>query len=384
MYYIQTHKPTLYARNFMIDYRQYEVGQLVSDEKFRGWILNPTPENESFWESWLQENPDRQMLVEQAAAILLSVQSNDGLDDEMINEHISRLVFLAEKSKTRWSLPIFLNSILIKRAVMAAATITLLSGLGWYAYQNRIKQKNSITIQDHTISMVTRKNTAFKEMTVLLSDGSIATLLKGASLRFPEKFEGENREVYLKGEAFFDVAKIPTRPFLVFANETVTKVLGTSFLVKAVDGENTVMVIVKTGKVSVYPEKDYLTLSAKHDREEAGVVLSPNQQVVFNKKDNSLDKGIVGNPGMLSLSTNNQELIFDDRPVAEVLQTLGEMYGIEIIFNKETLNGCPISTTFKEENLKQRMNAICQAIGATYEVVDGQIIINSKGCLHQT
>lgn len=219
-------------------------------------------------------------------------------------------------------------------------------------------------------------------MTILLSDGSVATLQKGSTLKFPDKFSGETRNVFLTGEAFFDVTKNPTKPFLVFANETVTKVLGTSFRIKAPDGANTVMVFVKTGKVSVYPKKEYETLSDQDDREVSGVILHPNQQVVFNKKENRLEKGIVANPDLLSESAVNQELIFDDQPVTDVLRTLEKMYGITIVFDEETLSKCPISTIFKEENLKQRMNAICQAIGATYEVVDGQIILNSKGCSH--
>jgi len=368
----------------MIDYRKYTAEEFIADEKFRRWILEPSFEAELFWENWLDENPDKRGEVDQAIVLLSGVNekySDDDLDEELIAEHISQLVVLAEETKTRWSFEVPFKAIWRSRAIKVAAVLTLVSGLSWYYFNNNISDRQA-SHAETSVAMNTKTNTSAKEMTVLLSDGSIATLLKGGSLTFPKKFEGDIRKVYLKGEAFFDVAKDPTKPFLVFANETVTKVLGTSFLVKAVEGENTVMVVVKTGKVSVYPEKDYETLSNKDDREVSGVILRPNQQVVFNRNDNRLEKGIVENPDMLSLSTTNQELVFDDQPVAEVLNTLGEMYGIEIVFDKETLTGCPISTIFKEENLKQRMNAICQAIGATYEVVDGQIIINSKGCLH--
>jgi len=366
----------------MIDYRKYTVEDFATDDAFRQWILAPTFETKTFWENWLKKNPDKQNEVDQAIVLLLSVHGrfeNDELDEELIAEHISRLVVSAEETKTRSYFTIFRYDKWRGSALKAAAIVTLVSCLGWYYYNSRISERNIIYAEADS-AMSTKTNHSDKEMTVLLSDGSVATLLKGGSLKFPKKFEGDFRKVYLKGEAFFDVAKDPTKPFLVFANETVTKVLGTSFLVKAVDGENTVMVVVKTGRVSVYPEKDYETLSSEEDREVAGVILRPNQQVVFNRKDNRLEKGIVENPDMLTLETTNRELIFDDEPVAEVLRTLGEMYGIEIVFDKETLTGCPISTIFKEENLKQRMNAICQAIGASYEVLDGQIIINSKGC----
>ncbi|MCF2446452.1 FecR domain-containing protein [Dyadobacter sp. CY345] len=359
----------------MIDYSKYTVEEFATDEHFRQWILDPSEETVVFWDNWIKQNPDKQSTINQAIELLLTVYERykDDLTDEQVEQDISLLVELAEAQIGNSRLSIFINPLL-----KIAAVLVLISGLSWFFYSQNLRDKNVAMVN---VEMITKTNHADNEMTVLLSDGSVATLMKGGSLRFPNKFEGESRKVYLKGEAFFDVAKNPAKPFLVFANETVTKVLGTSFLIKAVDTESTVMVVVKTGKVSVYPEKDYATLSEKNDREVAGVILSPNQQVVFNRKDSRLEKGIVENPDMLILSTTSQELVFDDQPVAEVLRTLGEMYGIEIVFDKETLAGCPISTIFKEETLKQRMNAICQAIGATYEVVDGQIIINSKGCL---
>lgn len=366
----------------MINYRNYTVEDFATDEKFRQWVMEPSFETESFWEQWLAENPDKQHVVDRSVAFLLSVYENyddDDLDDELIADEISRLVVSAEARKTRWHFPGFQYATWRGRAIQVAAAMTLMSGLGWYAYHNYTQQRAGVYVENG-VTMITKTNNAAKEMTVLLSDGSVATLQKGSSLQFPRKFAKDQRKVYLKGEAFFDVTKDPTKPFLVFANETVTKVLGTSFRVKAVAGENTVMVVVKTGKVSVYPEKEYQTLLNQEGREIAGVVLRPNQQVVFNRRENRLDKGLVESPDLLAESTANQELVFDDKPVAEVLNTLGVLYGIEIIFDKESLTGCPISTIFKEENLKQRMNAICQAIGATYEVVDGQIIINSKGC----
>lgn len=358
----------------MIDYRKYTVEEFAADEHFRQWVLDPSEEMVAFWDNWMKQNPDKVGTINQATVLLLTVYErySHNLTDEQVEQEISMLVELAETQTSKNRLSIF------NPLWKIAAILLLISGLSWFFYSQKSRDQKVAMVD---VEMITKTNKFDKELTVLLSDGSVATLMKGGSLRFPNKFEGDSRKVYLKGEAFFDVAKNPTKPFLVFANETVTKVLGTSFLIKAVDSENTVMVVVKSGKVSVYPEKDYATLSDKDDREVAGVILSPNQQVVFNRKDSRLEKGIVENPDMLTLSTTSQELVFDDQPVAEVLRILGEMYGIEIVFDTETLAGCPISTIFKEETLKQRMNAICQAIGATYEVVDGQIIINSKGCL---
>ncbi|MDQ6478251.1 FecR domain-containing protein [Dyadobacter sp. LHD-138] len=362
----------------MINYRNYTIEEFATDEKFRQWILDPSDETVLFWDNWLLENPDKRGTVNQATELLLTVNEKykDDLSDDTIAKEISNLVALAEATKNKNRFSVFRSPLW-----RAAAVFTITSGLSWFYYNSHFSVKNTAEQASAASVMITKTNTSDKQMTILLSDGSVATLSKGGSLKFPKKFAGDVRKVFLLGEAFFDVVKNPTRPFLVFANETVTKVLGTSFRVKAVDGDNTVMVVVKTGKVSVYPEKDYETLSDKDGREVVGVILRPNQQVVFNRKENRLDKGIVENPDMLSESAANQELVFDDQPVPDVLHALEKMYGIEIIFDKESLKGCAISTIFKEENLKQRISVICQAIAATYEVIDGQIIINSKGCL---
>ena len=83
-----------------------------------------------------------------------------------------------------------------------------------------------------------------------LHDGSTVILEPGGEVRYNEKFLN-TREVYLSGDAFFEVTKDASRPFLVYANEITTKVLGTSFRIKAKQGEKEIVVAVKTGKVSV-------------------------------------------------------------------------------------------------------------------------------------
>jgi transmembrane sensor len=361
----------------MTNYRNFSIEELARDDTFRQWVLDPTIEIVTFWENWMVQNPDRHATVNQATELLLGIQEKykDDLSDETIRNEITNLVELAESDKSRIR-KTFLNNPVFRIAAM----LTLLAGFGYFYFLNHYTEKR-VTRRENTtdVFLITKRNNTIKEMTILLEDGSIATLKKGSTLQFPAKFSGRTRQVLLTGEAFFDVAKNADKPFLVFANETVTRVLGTSFRIKAIEGDNTIMVVVKTGKVSVYPEKEYETLLSDQSHPQiTGVVLRPNQQVVFNIKENSLKKGIVESPDMLSESSSNQELIFDDEPVANVLNMFKVMYGID----KERLSKCPISTIFKEENLKQRINAICQTIGATYEVVNGQIILNSKGCNH--
>ncbi|PSL24224.1 FecR family protein [Dyadobacter jiangsuensis] len=357
-------------------HRIFTVEELATDESFRRWVMTPTPELDHYWQQWLQQNPDRAGIAARARELVLAVHDiyKDDLSEETLRHEIAEITRLAEERKAEGRVPFY------QRAVWKAAAVLLLTGgLSWLYYTTHNAVPTSKTGQEIALEseMLVKTNHTEVEMTVLLSDNSVATLAKGSSIRYPRSFSAHERRVYLTGEAFFDVAKNPAQPFLVYTNETVTKVLGTSFRIKAFEADNTEMVAVKTGRVSVYAKKEYET---SQGTKPAGVILNPNQQVVFNRKENKLEKAVTANPVLLAESAVVKDLVFDDRPVTEAFDALAKAYGISIMYQAETLSNCMISAQFNEENLKQRLNAICQAIGAGYDMEDGQVVIRSKGC----
>ena len=110
--------------------------------------------------------------------------------------------------------------------------------------------------QESAAPSLLEKATAANEKTMLqLADGSQVWLNANSRLKYPKVFEGKVREVILEGEAFFDIAKDPEHPFIIRAQETITKVLGTSFNVRAVAGEKEVSVVVTEGKVAFAAEE---------------------------------------------------------------------------------------------------------------------------------
>ena len=352
----------------MINYRSHSVEEFASDEMFRRWVTDPTPELTFFWNRWTDENPDRLHVISLARELVLSVNDiyKDDLTDEMLRHEIEEITRIAEERKHNRRLGSYLPAVW-----KAAAAILLVSGLGigYYHLKQTEKQAAAVNLPEAGLSeMEVRTNNDQAEMTVLLSDKSVATLSKGSSIRYPKKFGPKERRVYLKGEAFFDVSKNEHQPFLVYTNETVTKVLGTSFRVKAFDEESTVLVAVKTGRVSVFPKQDYEDAEEAAAEQKSGIVLSPNEQAVFIRKENRLERGNVSRPEILVESIVRKDQIFDDKPVSEVLQDLQKVYGIQIRYDAGILAQC-------------RINAVCQAIGATYEMVDGQIVITSEGCI---
>ena len=357
-------------------HRIFTVEELATDESFRRWVMAPTPELDRYWQQWLQQTPDRASVAARARELVLAVHDiyKDDLSEDMLRHEISEIARIAGERKTEGSLPFYQRPIW-----RAAAVLVLTGGLSWLYYTTHNTVTTSGNGQEIVLEneMVIKTNPTQEEMTVLLGDNSVATLAKGSSIRYPRQFAASERRVYLTGEAFFDVTKNPEQPFLVYTNETVTKVLGTSFRIKAFEDDNTEMVAVKTGRVSVYSKQEYET---SQGAKPAGVILNPNQQVVFNRKDNRLEKAVTANPVLLAESAVQKEQVFDDRPVTEAFDALAKAYGISIVYQPEALANCMISAQFNEESLKQRLNAICQAIGASYDMESGRVVISSKGC----
>lgn len=210
-----------------------------------------------------------------------------------------------------------------------------------------------------------------------LPDNSRITLHPGSSLRYQTAFAGPKREVYLQGEAFFNVSKNKRRPFLVLTQQVVTTVLGTSFRVKAYAGSSEASVAVREGKVAVQ-KRDEAQLDATPAHPAAlGVLLLPNQQVVYSTASRRLKKQLVTKPALLL----PQSFEFEERPVAEVLTALEKAYGVDIVYDASKLAGCTVSISFTNEPLFDKLGLLCKSLGATYTLSGAQIHFNSKGCV---
>ncbi len=216
------------------------------------------------------------------------------------------------------------------------------------------------------------------EMPVVLEDGSKALLSSQSELRFPAHFTADKREVFLGGEAFFEVSENPERPFLVNAGQITTKVLGTSFLVKAPPGQLSVEVEVKTGKVSVY-ERDE-EIAGKSSKKGSGVVLAANHRVTFSGKDKLFLTSLVENPVPLPETRTSNRFDFDDTPLVEVVHRLEEAYRIKIEMEKKTLGVCPFTARLSDLDLYEQLDIICATIQGEYDIKGTTILISGKGC----
>ena len=233
-----------------------------------------------------------------------------------------------------------------------AASLLLLMGLSFFVYQSSI---NTITKQ-----YATKPGEHAK---IMLSDGTKIWLNAGSRLKYPAKFKGNTREVYLTGEAFFDVAKDKKHPFIIHTDKMDTKVLGTSFNVQAYPGNATQEVSVLTGRVNV---KSTVT--------EENVYVTPGQKVVFKSKSNKLQAFTDIPLNSISLWRKNI-IVFEDAPLPEVIATINRKYNVTVEIGNKDLNNLKISAYFKELPVEQVVALVCNIINADYKLESGTYII---------
>jgi ferric-dicitrate binding protein FerR (iron transport regulator) len=184
---------------------------------------------------------------------------------------------------------------------------------------------------------------------VNLADGSLITLNKASQLKFPDKFGSNSREVYFWGEAFFEIASDPSRPFVIETGDARVKVLGTSFNIKSNAGNGITEVVVKTGTVLFY----YVD---KTDQILGQVILQKGEKGIYNRSSHSLLKENDNDPNNLSWKTGI--LVFNKTSLDKVLHVVGEKYGVNIRINDQKLSTLKLTATFDNESLESVLEVI--------------------------
>ena len=326
-----------------------------------------TPQERVVLERWY----DR---LEESEGIQLPAQNQEAVEDAIWQRLTTQDIPVAAEAKvvqhpaTSWQTPAL-------RLAAALVLVAVALGLLWPAVQ-RIWAPAAPFAVVVANGWTQQTNTTQQLQNLRLPDGTRVTLHPGSRLRYPTALAGAKRNVHLVGEAYFQVSKNPKRPFLVFTKQVVTTVLGTSFRVKAYHEAAQALVAVREGKVSVQASTGAdLTATPQHPAAQ-GVLLLPNQQVVYSVAKRHLRKELVDKPALLM----PQSFEFEERPVIEVLTALANAYGVDIMYDKAKLASCTVSITFYDESLFDKLNLLCKSLGARYTVSDAQIILRSNGC----
>lgn len=362
-----------------------EIEDFLADESFQLWILSKI--DEQGWEEWTLENRQRAKLVEDARLLLLAMKVTDvNLSQNQIHEALqSTWNKIEEKenfyNQTKKSKIRFLQRYWLSAAVAAV----LLIFISLYIFRNNSITTNTVVtynelIEENDEGLVEQTNNSDISQIITLSDGSSVLLQPKSKLSYPKIFTGNERKVYLSGEGFFEISKNPKKPFFVYANEIVTRVVGTSFRIKAYQDQQNVEVLVRTGKVRV--KSNSLVSNANDDE----VVLLPNQALRFIRKDLVFNKitNITKDEVLVHSVGNIEQLSFEfnDIPITQIFETIEQAYLVEIDYPKDKLKDCHLTTSLSDQPLPEKLKIICKSIGgdSTFEMNGNQITIHSEGC----
>lgn len=178
-----------------------------------------------------------------------------------------------------------------------------------------------------------------------LSDGTHVWLNSESELIYPTNFTGNTREVILRGEAFFDVAKDASKPFIVENNQMKIKVLGTSFNVSGYVSERLQNVTLVNGSVQVHIDND------------SAFRISPSEQFSYDKEKQTTSIQVVNTD--LYTAWTEGKYIFKDTRLEDILSKLQRWYDFEIIYLQEELKNRRFSIVInREDNLKDVLEVI--------------------------
>lgn len=249
-----------------------------------------------------------------------------------------------------------------------AASLVLVASLAYSVKFYMSERKAPVAaIQDASVAV---SNTSENLEKHILPDGSLIWLYPKSEIRYSREFVRATRELHLSGEAFFDVARDTLRPFLIYSGEVTTKVLGTSFTIRAYEGDSTVQVHVLSGKVSVVGKGEV----------RGQVVLLPNESAIVSRAEKTLARHPDAKKPKEQEIWSNVSLSFKDAPVGEVLDLLSRRYDVHFDLSDEDIRNCTITANFTDQNLPTMIEIIGKTIMAAYTISDDTISLSGDGC----
>jgi ferric-dicitrate binding protein FerR (iron transport regulator) len=254
------------------------------------------------------------------------------------------------------------------RVIFAAASIIALIAIGNSLF---FQQKTSITnpvVEQDIITENTLVDFSGKQL-IHLPDGSTVLLNDKSSLKYDQSsFNNKTREVTLTGEAFFDIKRNETKPFIVHTGKVQTKVLGTAFNINARNSSKNIEVTVTRGKVQV------------GDTEKIYGVITPNQQIKVNKSTLDFEQNNVSAAVVTEWKSNY--LILDDINMEEAVALISQKYKVQIVLANEKIKNCRITASFlNEEDLNHVLKVISSVTETEYRYnKTGSVILDGKGC----
>ena len=241
---------------------------------------------------------------------------------------------------------------------MAAAVIVVIVGVIFW--RQRAVAPIAVLAEKHNV-----KGT---RSIIQLADGSKIWLNADSKIKYPEVFKGSTRDVYLNGEAFFDVAKNPEVPFIIHLANGTVRVLGTSFNIRAYDNEATVETSVATGRVAFIPK--YRSTGKRPDT----VYLTPDHKAryLFNREELTTTPTVAQD----DKAWTEGRLIFRSQTMEDMAIELERDFGKKVIFLDEESKHFVFTGSFGNNTLEEIMYYLSRTKSFNYKITDSELLIS--------
>lgn len=340
----------------MRDFSSCKFEDFISDPSFINYAKETEPEDIIIWKDWLAKNPENQKTAEEAKNFINHlVPRRRLLPKRFIDNEWNRLcnkldldnkkVAVSDKFGTK-----------IKVWHYAAAIVLLISVLGVIFSKSNLTQDEPITINEIIVPKGQIKN-------VLLPYGTLVFLNSDTKLSYHTNFGKKNREVFLEGEAYFDVTYNSNRPFVVHTCENDITVLGTAFNVKAYPDGNIHQTSLERGKIMI------------SNQNQESHVLNPKQTYLLIRDINSSKVFKTENVEAYSSWTKGKIILRNHRFI-DITKDLERSHNVIFdIQNKQIINSRYTGEFSREDDIGKILEIISLTSHFEFEIDRDTIII---------
>ena len=372
----------------------------LENREFIKWRLERTHEQNSYWNSFVKENPELQEEIKKAIEIFENIRINERsfVDTDLLYQKIRQSIL--NHRKTRRRIVHYLSAVAAvillviigtlsfnKESIPTTATneqiigktlpsedvklivngsvITLNSDTEieqideQMSYTDTTNTKKTLKTEQNQINrLIVPKG---KRSSLILADGSKMWINSGTEVKFPSKFDKEKREIYVNGEIYIDVTETEKQPFIVHTTIFDVEVFGTSFNVTAYDDVEETSVVLVEGSVKLNSSGN-------------SVKMLPNEIVKINAGNISKQEVDVS----LYTSWVKGVFIFDETPISEVLKKVGRYYNISFSGTADIPDKKIAGKLYLSENIDDVLSSISLLTSTTYKREDNDIKLINK------
>lgn len=310
--------------------KRYLTGQVNEQEKAK-------------IEAWLDLRK-----TEAATDLELSSEDEERLFQKLINktssvEDIKELTSIRKQNVIKWTLRV-------------AASILVIVMVSYFGWQQGVK---NVALTEVTSTTGTEK--------IILNDGSLVWLKGSTNLIYYNKDREGVRYSELKGEALFEIAKDPSRPFIIQCGDAKIKVLGTSFSVRY--AADTLELKVLTGKVN-------FSLAANAN----GIDVSPNEKVLYTGNGQLVKIPMNTTDAIDAVAGTQYPMAFSDQTLDAVIERLQKKFDVIISLTSARIGSCHITVDLTDHSLEKSLDIITEILNIQYQMDGRNITVRGNGC----